>query len=234
MCLWRGRDEPAAAPRGQTIGLHRHGGDEIFQVFSGTVRFHIDGRNIDVGAGHFVVVPPSTVHGFKILSDDARMQFIGELEMGEWVTVLGEDGTSREVEIRSTMFPLAPPPGRGRGVRFHGDAATHGIHRPRVRRRTRRLIRFAATERTAMDLGISGRTVFFTGASKGMGRVAATMLAEEGCKVAVVARGKDAVDETVEEIRATGGTAMGVIADIACSMRSRGRWLRCEKLSGLL
>lgn len=66
-----------------------------------------------------------------------------------------------------------------------------------------------------MDLGISGRTVFFTGASKGMGRVAATMLAEEGCKVAVVARGKDAVDETVEEIRATGGTAMGVIADIA-------------------
>ncbi len=105
-------------PRGQTIGLHRHGGDEIFQVFSGTVRFHIDGRNIDVGAGHFVVVPPSTVHGFKILSDDARMQFIGELEMGEWVTVLGEDGTSQEVEVRSTMFPWHRRPAEGEEFDF--------------------------------------------------------------------------------------------------------------------
>jgi Cupin domain len=100
-------------PQGQTIGLHRHGGDEIFQVFSGTVRFHINGRNIDVGAGYFVVVPPFTEHGFKILSTDARMQFMGELEMGEWVTVLDEDGTSREVEIRSTMLPWHRPPREG-------------------------------------------------------------------------------------------------------------------------
>jgi 3-oxoacyl-[acyl-carrier protein] reductase len=66
-----------------------------------------------------------------------------------------------------------------------------------------------------VDLGIAGRTVFFTGASKGMGRVAAQMLADEGCKVAVVARGKEAVDEAVEAIRSQGGTAMGVTADIS-------------------
>jgi 3-oxoacyl-[acyl-carrier protein] reductase len=65
-----------------------------------------------------------------------------------------------------------------------------------------------------MDLGIAGKVVFFTGGSKGMGRVAATMLAEEGCKVAIVARGKDAVDETVSAITAGGGTAIGVTADI--------------------
>ena len=33
-----------------------------------------------------------------------------------------------------------------------------------------------------MDLGISGKCVFFTGGSKGMGRVAAKMLAAEGCR----------------------------------------------------
>ena len=38
-----------------------------------------------------------------------------------------------------------------------------------------------------MDLGIAGKVVFFTGGSKGMGRIAARMLAGEGCKVAVVA-----------------------------------------------
>jgi mannose-6-phosphate isomerase-like protein (cupin superfamily) len=100
-------------PKGQTVGLHRHGGDEIFQVLSGTVRFHLDGRNLDVGAGHFVVVPPFTEHGFRILTDDARMQFVGEIEMGEWVTVIDPDGSRRQVEIRSTVMPWHRRPSEG-------------------------------------------------------------------------------------------------------------------------
>ena len=32
-----------------------------------------------------------------------------------------------------------------------------------------------------MNLGIAGKVVFFTGGSKGMGRIAAKMLAQEGC-----------------------------------------------------
>jgi 3-oxoacyl-[acyl-carrier protein] reductase len=65
-----------------------------------------------------------------------------------------------------------------------------------------------------MDLGITGKTVFFTGGSKGMGRVAAGMLAAEGCQVAIVSRTKADIDIAVKEIRAEGGTAMGVAADI--------------------
>jgi 3-oxoacyl-[acyl-carrier protein] reductase len=65
-----------------------------------------------------------------------------------------------------------------------------------------------------MDLGIAGKTVFFTGGSKGMGRVAAGMLAAEGCKVAIVSRTKADVDKAVEEISAEGGTVIGVPADI--------------------
>lgn len=66
-----------------------------------------------------------------------------------------------------------------------------------------------------MDLGIAGRTVFFTGGSKGVGLAAARMLAAEGAKVAVVARSKGPIDEAVEQIRAAGGTAIGVPADIS-------------------
>lgn len=65
-----------------------------------------------------------------------------------------------------------------------------------------------------MDLGIAGKVVFFTGGSKGMGRAAAEMLAAEGCHVAIVARTKTHIDETVEAITRTGGTAIGISADI--------------------
>lgn len=110
--IWVCGNDPAgpAMSSGWAVGLHRHGGDEIFQVFSGAVRFHVDGRNIDVPAGHFVVVPPFVEHGFKVLTDDTRMQFIGEIGMGEWVTVLDSDGTRRQVEARSDLMPWHRPP----------------------------------------------------------------------------------------------------------------------------
>jgi 3-oxoacyl-[acyl-carrier protein] reductase len=65
-----------------------------------------------------------------------------------------------------------------------------------------------------MDLGIAGKVVFFTGGSRGMGRDAAQMLAGEGCKVAIVARTRSDIDEVVDAIRASGGVATGVVADI--------------------
>jgi NAD(P)-dependent dehydrogenase (short-subunit alcohol dehydrogenase family) len=81
----------------------------------------------------------------------------------------------------------------------------------------------AVEEELKVDLGIAGKTVFFTGASKGMGRVGAQMLAKEGCKVAVAARRKEGVDKAVEAIRAAGGTAMGVSADILLRHRPHFR-----------
>jgi quercetin dioxygenase-like cupin family protein len=100
-------------PKGQAVGLHRHGGDEIFHVRQGTVRFHVDGQNIDVGEGTYVVVPPYTEHGFKILTDDAQMQFVGEIGMGEWVTVIDPGGSRRQVEVRSTHMPWHRSPVAG-------------------------------------------------------------------------------------------------------------------------
>jgi 3-oxoacyl-[acyl-carrier protein] reductase len=65
-----------------------------------------------------------------------------------------------------------------------------------------------------MDLGIAGKVAFVTGGSKGMGRDAAQMLAAEGCKVAIVARTKSDIDDAVATITRSGGTAIGIPADI--------------------
>jgi NAD(P)-dependent dehydrogenase (short-subunit alcohol dehydrogenase family) len=65
-----------------------------------------------------------------------------------------------------------------------------------------------------MDLGIAGKSAFVAGGSKGMGRSAAGFLAAEGCNVALVARGKEALDQAVAEVSAAGGTALAISADL--------------------
>src|SRR5438270_14078374 len=45
-----------------------------------------------------------------------------------------------------------------------------------------------------MDLGLRGKCAVVTGASRGIGRAIAMALAAEGCRVAIAARGEDALD----------------------------------------
>ena len=65
-----------------------------------------------------------------------------------------------------------------------------------------------------MDLGIAGRVAFVAGASRGMGRASAELLAAEGCRVALVARGKADLEAVAEEIVAAGGEALPFPADL--------------------
>jgi NAD(P)-dependent dehydrogenase (short-subunit alcohol dehydrogenase family) len=51
-----------------------------------------------------------------------------------------------------------------------------------------------------MDLMLEGKKALITGGSKGIGKAIAEALAKEKVKVAIVARGKDDLDSTVEEI----------------------------------
>jgi 3-oxoacyl-[acyl-carrier protein] reductase len=53
-----------------------------------------------------------------------------------------------------------------------------------------------------MDLGIAGKVALVTASSKGLGRASALALAEEGCKVAICARGGDALLATEKELAA--------------------------------
>ncbi len=58
------------------------------------------------------------------------------------------------------------------------------------------------------------QVVIVQGASSGIGRISAKMLADKGAKVIVSARGKNGLLSLVEEIRKDGGTAEYFVADI--------------------
>ncbi|MCU1692316.1 MAG: short chain dehydrogenase family protein [Frankiales bacterium] len=55
-----------------------------------------------------------------------------------------------------------------------------------------------------MLLDLSDRRVIVTGASRGIGRAIARAFADEGCRIAICARGKEALDEVAEDLRARG------------------------------
>ena len=66
-----------------------------------------------------------------------------------------------------------------------------------------------------MDLGLGGAAVVVNGGTKGMGRAAAECFAADGARVCVLARGQDAIDETVAAMTAAGSPdAFGVVTDL--------------------
>jgi 3-oxoacyl-[acyl-carrier protein] reductase len=66
-----------------------------------------------------------------------------------------------------------------------------------------------------MDLGISGRRAAVAAASAGLGLACARALAAEGVRVALCGRRSDRVDAAVAYLRAAGGDAVGLIADVS-------------------
>ncbi len=62
--------------------------------------------------------------------------------------------------------------------------------------------------------GLSGRHALVTGASSGLGRHFAGVLAAAGARVSVAARRETALAQTVEPIRASGAQAQGVRMDV--------------------
>ena len=63
---------------------------------------------------------------------------------------------------------------------------------------------------------LKGRTALVTGASRGIGRAIAQVLASEGAAVAVNYRsGREKAEEVVKEITAAGGRAVALSGDVA-------------------
>jgi NAD(P)-dependent dehydrogenase (short-subunit alcohol dehydrogenase family) len=65
-----------------------------------------------------------------------------------------------------------------------------------------------------MDLGIKGKVALVTGAGQGVGAQICLTLAAEGVKCAVNDLFQDRADETVKQVKAAGGEAIAVIADV--------------------
>lgn len=62
---------------------------------------------------------------------------------------------------------------------------------------------------------MEGRVALVSGGSKGLGRAIAVALAAEGVRVAVNGRDRDDLESVIEEIRAAGGTAEAMPADVS-------------------
>ncbi|MDG0866565.1 SDR family NAD(P)-dependent oxidoreductase [Candidatus Lucifugimonas marina] len=70
-----------------------------------------------------------------------------------------------------------------------------------------------------MNLGITNRIAVVTGGSEGIGKAAATILAEEGVNVVILARTQSKLDAAVAEISQT---AVGSIQAISCDVSDAG------------
>ncbi len=85
-----------------------------------------------------------------------------------------------------------------------------------------------------MDLGLKGKKAIVTGGTRGIGRAVATLLAAEGCDVAICARNKGPVDETVAALARAGVKATGGAVDVA-DLAALRAWVAeaAETLGGL-
>jgi NAD(P)-dependent dehydrogenase (short-subunit alcohol dehydrogenase family) len=81
---------------------------------------------------------------------------------------------------------------------------------------------------------LTGKVVFITGASRGIGAAAARLFACEGAAVVLAARSTDALQRVVTEIRAGGGVADAVTMDLADRASIRAAVGRVEELHGRL
>src|SRR5215510_1150161 len=101
---------------------------------------------------------------------------------------------------------LAPKFSRDGGKTRHSlvnQSHYHALGRLRVR------------EDLGMDLGLRNATIAVTGGSSGMGRAAAECMADDGARVAILARGKEKLDETVAALLRRGSAdAIGLTVDV--------------------
>lgn len=84
-----------------------------------------------------------------------------------------------------------------------------------------------------MDLGLKGKKVILTGGSRGIGRAALEIFAEEGCDVAFFSRNPEQVAQAVESLSRHGGKVIGEAFDLS-DLAAYPAWLQsaAQRLGG--
>jgi 3-oxoacyl-[acyl-carrier protein] reductase len=72
-----------------------------------------------------------------------------------------------------------------------------------------------------VDLGIRGRVALVTGGARSLGQADATVLAAEGCRVAICDLNAEGAEEAAKTIGAAGGVARGYACDVREASRVR-------------
>lgn len=83
-----------------------------------------------------------------------------------------------------------------------------------------------------IEFDLSGRTALVTGASSGLGQHFARVLAGAGAKVALAARRKDKLRDSVQEIESNGGKAVAVPLDVTDPAAISPAFDKVEKVLG--
>ena len=76
-----------------------------------------------------------------------------------------------------------------------------------------------------MDLGLKGKVVMVSGASRGIGRAIALGFAAEGCCLSLCARGKDTLDQVALEVQQKNTAALAIAGDVT-NEGDAHRWVR--------
>jgi 3-oxoacyl-[acyl-carrier protein] reductase len=85
----------------------------------------------------------------------------------------------------------------------------------------------------AMEVNLGGRTAVITGASKGIGLAIARRFAAAGAEVAIIARGREALDDAVKTIRASSQARVAAVqADVALAADLRRAYDEAMRLFG--
>src|SRR5580693_7229357 len=74
--------------------------------------------------------------------------------------------------------------------------------------------RTAEPHRKEVAMDLQGKGILITGASRGLGAALARELARRGARLILVARGEQALEEVAAAIRAAGGEAHAIAADV--------------------
>lgn len=72
-----------------------------------------------------------------------------------------------------------------------------------------------------MDLGLNGKKAIITGASRGIGRAIAGVLAADGVDLAICARSADALEQTTDSLRAQGVRVFSKVVDVGNGLEYR-------------